>query len=104
VKNEIVILTKTQEVLDKDGYKNGVKVVDEREVFAEEKSVTREEFFKALQSGFSADIVLCVNRDEYDGHNKAYYNGNTYRIYRTYSSGVYDIELMCERVEDNGTA
>lgn len=103
MKNEIVTLLKVRDTLDDDGCKNGEEILQRCDVFAEEKSVTREEYFKALQSGISSDIAFCVNKDEYSGHNKLIYEDAVYRIYRTYSNDVYDIELMCERVEYIGT-
>ena len=104
MKNELVTLLKTKDTLDADGYKVGTEVVEQNEVFAEEKSITREEYFKAMQSGVSAVIAFSVNRDEYDGEDAVDYNGERYYIYRSYSANVYDIELMCskERVQANG--
>ena len=99
MKNDIVILLKIVDELDDEGCKKGEIELSRNTVFAEEKSVTREEFFKAMQSGVSADAVFVINRDEYNRQNKVLYNGNTYRVYRTFAKDVYNIELMCERVE-----
>ena len=104
MKNELVTLLKTKDVLDADGYKVGTEIIKQNEVFAEEKSITREEYFKAMQSGVKAVISFCVNRDEYDGEDTLLYGGNEYYIYRTFAKDVYDIELMCskERVGADG--
>lgn len=104
MKNEVVTLLKTKDTLDADGYKTGTEIVSECEVFAEEKSITREEYFKAMQSGVSAEIAFCVYRDEYNGEDALDYKGERYYIYRTYAKDVHDIELMCskERVQKSG--
>lgn len=106
VRNELITLLKTKDKLDADGYKIGTEILSECEVFAEEKSITREEYFKAMQSGVSAVIAFSVDRDDYDGEDALDYNGERYYIYRTYSANIYDIELMCskERVKASGRA
>ena len=105
MKNEIITLIKTKDVLDADGYKTDIEIITEREVFAEEKSITREEYFKAMRSGVSAVIAFRIYRDEYNGEDALDYNGERYYIYRTYSDSVNDIELMCsrERVQNGKT-
>lgn len=104
VRNELITLLKTKDKLDADGYKIGTEILESIEVFAEVKSITREEYFKAMQCGVSADIAFSVNRDEYDIHDTVCYNDEYYNVYRAYSNNMYDMELMCskERVKASG--
>lgn len=104
MKNEQITLLKTKDKLDADGYKVGIEILESSEVFAEVKSITREEYFRAMQCGVSAVIAFSVNRDEYDIHDTVCYNGEHYNVYRAYSNNVYDMELMCskERVQKSG--
>lgn len=85
-----------------------------REVFCGEKSVVRDEFYKAARSGMKASLILVVDRDEFeeaslyrDGRKirpkEAFYDGTPYRILRTYQApGSSDLELTCEEIEGAG--
>lgn len=66
-----------------------------REVFAEEKSITQNEFFAAGQTGLKPSIAFLVWDFEYMGENELIYGYDTYNIYRTYKKGER-IELYCE--------
>ncbi len=76
------------------------------EVFVEKLSVTRSEFYTAMQSGMKPSIVFKVWYDDFeltrhdvDGKpvyaDKVEYDGNTYNILRTYSKDETVLELVC---------
>lgn len=68
----------------------------EREVFCTVDSVTRAEFFDAGRNGLNPSFKLTVFSADYEGETMLILDGETYRIYRTYSTGD-DIELYVER-------
>lgn len=77
------------------------------DVFAEEKSVTRNEAYEAMRAGISVKIVLAVRQEDWeqtrhlDTRNQpayaqtAIYDGIEYDIIRTYKVGKSMIELSC---------
>lgn len=98
---ELIWTTKTK---DKDGF----PVEEEHfvEIYAEEKSIVRAEFYDALRSGVEVKAVLETRQEDYelsaheeDGKktyaSKVRYDGQTYDIKRTYRAGKARIELVC---------
>ena len=51
------------------------------------KSIGRNEWATAMQTGFEAAIEADVFSASYNGERFATYNGSTYEIYRTYQDG-----------------
>ena len=70
----------------------------EREIFVEEKSITRSEWATAGKNGYNPDILLTTARVNYCGESEVKYNGTRYSIYRTYCPpNSDDIELYLEK-------
>lgn len=56
-----------------------------RKVFCEVKSVSRNEFYRAMENGISPTYVFqLADYAEYKGEKIAEYNGQRYRVVRTY--------------------
>lgn len=66
------------------------------------KSTTRDEFYKAALSGLKPEIAFVVHAYEYNGEQKVEFNGELYRVIRTYQTGFEEVELVCEKVTSNG--
>lgn len=67
-----------------------------RMVFCEVNSVSRYEFWRAKENGAYPEYVFRLSdRLEYQGEKLLTYNGNRYRVVRTYVDG-YAIELTAE--------
>jgi len=90
---DIVTLLKAETTKDK--YGDTIETTEETEVFADRKSVTRQEFYTALTGGIDAKIVFAVRVDDYADQEKLMYNGKTYYVVRTYQKGESLIELVC---------
>ena len=99
-----LIYTGDSEETDADGY----PIIGEikTEVFAQKLSVTRTEFYSAMQSGMRPSIVFKVWNDDYEltKHtqngksvyaDKVEYDGSKYDIIRTYSKDETYLELVC---------
>jgi len=96
--DEIKLLT-IQKVKDEDGYEEDVTT--ERPVFAEIKSVRRNEFFLALQAGIEESIVFDMWNHEYSGERYLLHNDKKYKVIRAYSKDGERIELSCSEVKKN---
>ena len=68
------------------------------EIFVTEKSVSRNEFFKAGSNGLRAELILVTPEVNYSGENEIMYNNIHYAIYRTYKAPESDeVELYLHR-------
>lgn len=86
-----------------DEYGNEIMTRVESQVFVQERSVTRSEFYTAAQVGLHPSIVLRIShRLDYEGQKLVKFHDVIYEVTRTYSSPGEDwIELTLE--EKNGT-
>lgn len=71
----------------------------ETDVWADQKSVGRSEFYQSAQAGMKADIIFAVHTSDYAGQTEIKYEGNTYDVTRTYQKGLDVVELTCVRRE-----
>lgn len=71
----------------------------EVEVWADQKSVGRSEFYQASQAGMKADLIFAIHASDYSGQTEIKYEGNTYDVTRTYQKGLDVVELTCVRRE-----
>lgn len=66
-----------------------------REVFCNEKSVTTNEYYQSSQNGNEIKIIFEVKQFDYEKEQYVIYEGESYKIVRTYKSNSEDIELHC---------
>jgi len=92
------------ETIDKDGFP--IITEEKIEIFVNEKSVTRTEFYSAMQSGIKPSVVFEVHTEDFElsrrtiGSKPVYaekieYKGFVYDVIRTYSKDNFIIELTC---------
>ena len=75
-----------------------------REVLAEIRSVTRSEYYNALNSGMKPELVFKLTaEDDYQDERFLRYGSKRYRIVRTYLTNDGGIEITAERSDENGT-
>jgi len=75
-----------------------------REVPAEIRSVTRSEYYNALNAGVQPELVFKLALDaDYQGEHFLRYGGKRWRIVRTYLTNDGGIEITAERSDENGT-
>lgn len=87
------------EDLDDDGFQTIVEKQKEP-ILANRLSVRSSEYWQAKQSGVQLSYVFEIHKFEYNGEEKMLYEGEEYRIERTYEKGDY-IELVCVRKADD---
>ena len=75
-----------------------------REVLAEIRSVTRSEYYNALNAGVQPEYVFKLTLDaDYQDEHFLRFRGKKYRIVRTYLTDDGGIEITAERSDENGT-
>ena len=87
-----------------DSYGNAVRVVEEREVYVQPRSVYASEFYNAANLGIKPSITFFMtNRADYDGEKVIEFEGKEYSVIRTDWNAQRDgISLVCEEKVNNG--
>lgn len=76
---------------------------EERMVYCTVKSVTRTEFYNALNVGIQPEYVFVLAMaEDYNRERLVKYHGQKYRVIRTYEADDGSIELTVERSDVNG--
>ena len=89
---------------DKDGFP--VEEEHSVDIYVEEKSATRMEFYEAMRAGVEVKLVLETRQEDFElsaheeDETKAYarkvqYEGYMYDIVRTYKTGKAKIQIIC---------
>lgn len=73
-----------------------------RSVLCQRKSIGRTEFYAASSSGLKPEFVFVMYDFEYRNERKLEFEGIKYSVIRTYSTGLKEVELTCEKVIGNG--
>ena len=94
-------LTLIKETYVEDEIGNMVPVTIENTVFCSKKSVTRNEFYSAANTGLKPSIIFVVHPFEYEDEEKVIFEGKKYNVIRSYQSGLEELEITCERVIGN---
>lgn len=86
----------TQSVVEDD---LGNQTIEEttKSILCDIKSIGRNEFYNAASAGLNPEIVFVVNKYEYANEDKVSYEGLSYKVIKTYVTGLEEIELTCER-------
>lgn len=89
---------------DKDGFP--VEEEHSVDIYVEEKSAARMEFYEAMRAGVEVKLVLETRQEDFElsahmeSGSRAYarkvkYEGDTYDIIRTYKAGKAMIQIIC---------
>ena len=74
-----------------------------RTVYCTVRSVTRSEFYNALNAGVQPEVVFVLAlAEDYQGERVVRWKGQKYRVVRTYTTAADGIEITCERSDVNG--
>ena len=99
---DIATLIKTEEIEDEDGYSETV-IVEEKQIFVNEKSVKRSEFYAAKQTGIDVVITFEVQAVDYSNETLIKYRNTAYRVIRVYTKSGEILELNCALASLPGT-
>ena len=86
-----------------DSALNQVPVFEDREIFVKPRSVSRNDFYQAAQSGLKPSIVLVISTaEDYQGEKVVLYEGKEYTVLRVYQRPEKDeVELTLEERTEN---
>ena len=75
-----------------------------RTVYCTVRSVSRSEFYNAMNAGIQPEYVFVLAlAEDYQGERVVRYKGQKLRVVRTYKTADDGIEITCERSDVNGT-
>lgn len=66
------------------------------------KSIGRNEFYAAAQAGLKPEITFIIHAYEFNGEKEVEFEGEKYKVIRTYMKDFEEMELVCEKVIGNG--
>ncbi|WP_100065116.1 phage head closure protein [Miniphocaeibacter massiliensis] len=89
--DEVVILVEVK-IIGYDESKNHIEEKVEAEVFCNEKSISRVEFYNAGSQGLKPSYILVLHDFEYEGQEKVIYKNQELQVLKTYRNNDY-IEL-----------
>lgn len=90
-------LLQRQKTLDK--YNQEKYTITKRAIFAEEKEITRYEYYHAKKSNTKLACKFIIHILEFQQERQLEYNGKIYEIVRTYKLNERYIEITCEESE-----
>ena len=93
--NDVVLLLSKKVEYDELG--NAIETVNERMVYANEMSVSMQEFYEAGKQGIRPEKQFEIYSFEYQGESKLKHNNKDYEIIRTQTKGD-KTRLICKRV------
>lgn len=97
--HEVIYLISTQIIEDEIG--NQIEQDTERKVYANEFSVSSNEYYNAAMTGLRPSKSFEVYSFEYNNEEKLKHNGIIYRIIRSETRGE-KTRIICERVAADG--
>lgn len=93
--SDVINLVSIDKNNDEDGFPVQVEVIGE-DIFANKLPVKSSEFYQASQAGYLITLTIEIRSIDYQGEESLIFEGNPYRIVRTYDKGEF-IELSCEK-------
>ena len=88
--------------IDYDEIGQEIKKPVEKKILCAIKSVSRNEFYAAAQAGLRPSITFVIHGYEYNGEKEVEFEGQKYKVIRTYMKDFEEMELVCEKVIGNG--
>ncbi len=95
-------LTLIGTTIQKDDIEQEIEVPTYTTILCDLKSIGRNEFYSAAQAGLRPSLTFKIHKYEYNGEKKVKFEGQEYKVLRTYSENFEELELICERIGANG--
>lgn len=100
MKNDLIRLIPVVEGVERGNITRDKQRNEARTVFGRASSVGEREFYDSVQAGFELSLKVEVWADEYNGELALEYNGEEYRVVRTYDNRHrHTVELTCEKIK-----
>jgi len=94
-------LTLVSQTYTEDEIGNQIPVEERKTILCGLKSITRGEFYNAALAGLKPEITFVIHGYEYNGEKKLEFEGEKYKVIRTYMKDFEEMELVCEKVIGN---
>lgn len=85
-----------------DSLRKPYKKMQKREVFCNEKGIKRSEFYQAQAQGIRPELCVEIRQADYKNEGHFEFNGDMYRIIRTYPVKNECLELICQSLVSQG--
>jgi len=95
-------LTLIDYTIDYDEIGQEIKVPVRTNILCAVRSTGRNEFYAAAQAGLKPEITFIIHAYEYNGEKEVEFEGQKYKVIRTYMKDFEEMELVCEKVIGNG--
>jgi SPP1 family predicted phage head-tail adaptor len=95
-------LTLIGETYTEDEIGNQIPVETETVILCGLKSVSRNEFYNAAVNDLKPERVFVIHPYEYDNQKKVEFEGERYKVIRTYQKDTEEMELIVEKVGADG--
>ncbi|MDG3157599.1 phage head closure protein [Streptococcus suis] len=89
--HEITLIAKN--ITGKDKLKQNITEEVKTVLLCRKKSITRSEFYQANQAGIRPSLVVDIHSFEYDNQELAEFEGERYRVIKTYPVDLETLEL-----------
>ncbi|MGU8065545.1 phage head closure protein [Streptococcus suis] len=89
--HEITLISKR--IIGTDKLKQNITEEVKSVLLCRKKSITRSEFYQANQAGIRPSLVVDIHSFEYDNQELAEFEGERYRILKTYPVDLETLEL-----------
>lgn len=100
MKNDQIRLIPVVEGIERGNITRDKQENEARTVFGRAFSVGEREFYDSVQAGFELSLKVEIWADEYKGELALEYNGEEYRVVRTYDNRRHHtVELTCEKIK-----
>ena len=97
--HELILI---RHIYEEDEWGNQVPVEARKPVLCNVKSIGRNEFYAAAQTGLKPEITFVIHGYEYNEEKEVEFEGEKYKVIRTYMKDFEEMELTCEKVAANG--
>lgn len=91
--SDIITLRAIAHDADTDGYSTDTNTGTN--VFANVKSVGRNEFYGAMANGIKVDILFEIHVEDWGNQTQVEYSSKVYDILKSYQKGLGIVELTC---------
>lgn len=95
-------LTLIKNTTSYDELGNPIKNEERTSVLCDVQSIGQREFYEASNHGLKPSKTFIIHSFEYNGANIVEFEGERYKIIRTYETDDGELELTCEKVIGNG--
>lgn len=92
---ELILIKQT---IIEDELCNQIPQEIETNIYCLLKSIGRNEFYAASKNGLRPELIFVIHNYEYSGEKEIIFEGNRYKVIRTYLLDFEELELTCEMV------